>query len=215
MTTRKTLAQQLAELRSAPSLDPEEGSYDSLAAPVLAAGKEHYVEVGPSRLARPGDEGGRYAGKRVKIYDDDEDEGDDDGVAQLGSDKDEDGLDDSAVEDEDENDSENLDEDEEEEEEDEDDDGEDEDEPEDDEATGYVPGGDAEEQDAAASSSYAAPRANGHATLDPLANIRESRSREAAKGRAIREQKVSPSRVTSPSDSQLLREHLPCHVELC
>lgn len=178
-----SLAQQLKQLHSNNVSVPDpESAYSNLDSHDIQRkgdeGREHYVDVGPSRLRMElgGTGGGTLTGPkyegvktgRMKIFDDDDDDDDDreGNGGEEGSDgegdEDEDG-------DEDDEDEEDFDEDEEES--DEDEQGEDEDE-------------DEEEQPQ--------PRANGSKqALDPVASLRNSRLKDVEKGQAIRKQKVS------------------------
>lgn len=181
--SRLTLAQQLKELEEEDkprSIDPE-SAYTSLDGLEIAQkegneGREHYLDVGPSKLRAQAAVGGnlydgKYAGEtrgRMKIFDDDEDEEDEDGDEQdenseEGDDEEEDGFDD---EDEDE---------EEEDDEEEDEDGDEEDE----EAE------DNEEEAARPLSSSSRPKA-----LDPVGSLREAREKDIIKGKGIKRQKV-------------------------
>ena len=90
---RLSLAQQLRRLKSeTPDLDPDTAysSLDALPIPSRenGEGREHYLDVGPSRLRQAGGQpeqtllSDKYAGKttgRFKIFDDDEDDEDDEG----------------------------------------------------------------------------------------------------------------------------------------
>ncbi|OCF34222.1 protein BFR2 [Kwoniella heveanensis BCC8398] len=187
-----SLADQLKAL-SAPSriqaLDPESAytSLDSL--PTKGddndpnEGKEHYLDVGPSRLRMQlnGDpsaggtlRGEKYAGVtrgRVRIFDDDEDEEEDeDENPPFG-----------AVDDDDEDNDEDEDEEDEDEDEDEYEDGEDEGEEDED-----------EEEEVEEEEEEQAPRKNASSgkTLDPIASLRDSRMKDIEKGRGIRRQKA-------------------------
>jgi protein AATF/BFR2 len=177
--SRSTLAQQLKQLESddVGPIDPDSAysNLDGLDIPerVGNEGREHYLDVGPSRLrGQFGDMGDRYGGKvtgRQKIFDDDEedeDEGEEEG--EGGSDEEDEGEDDDE-------DDEEGDEDEEEE------DGEEE---EDEEEVGDDDEG---EDDLPAP----APRAtNSNTRLDPIAALRDSRMKDVEKGKAIKRQKV-------------------------
>ncbi|WVQ94872.1 hypothetical protein IAU59_001956 [Kwoniella sp. CBS 9459] len=197
-----SLADQLKALSAASqsqALDPESAytSLDSLPTKQGGGengidpneGKEHYLDVGPSRLRMQLNDdasaggtlrGEKYAGVtkgRVRIFDDDEDEeedaiGDENRPFGAVDDDEEDEEDDDDEEDEDEDDDEDEDEDEEE---DEDDDEEEEEEEE-------------EEEDVPRKST-----ANGGTsgkTLDPVASLRDSRLKDIEKGRGIRRQKA-------------------------
>lgn len=177
--SRPTLAQQLKQLESddTTSIDPDSAysNLDALNIPerVGNEGREHYLDVGPSRLrGQFGDMGERYGGQvtgRQKIFDDDEDEEEEDdeeaGDGEEGFDEEE------GDEDEEEEDEEEGDDDEEEEEDEEEEDDE-----------------DAEDLPAPA------PRATSSNTrLDPIAALRDSRMKDVEKGKAIKRQKVSLS----------------------
>ncbi|WWD03974.1 hypothetical protein V865_002034 [Kwoniella europaea PYCC6329] len=183
-----SLADQLKKLSSTSqpkTLDPESAytSLDSLTLPKKDdpnEGKEHYLDVGPSRLRMQLDDqegsggtlrGVKYQGEKVgrrKIFDDDDDEEEDeegqDGGMNFGE------VEDSEDEDDEDEDDDEDDEDEEEE----DDDDEDEDEDEEDE--------DEEEVQPKPKSS--------NKTLDPMASLRDSRAKDIEKGIAIRRQKA-------------------------
>lgn len=195
---RLTFAQQLEQLGGSPPRtyhpDAADADLDGLALPSdRQAAREHYVNVGPSRLRAqlPPLGGalltGKYEGRattRKKIFDDDESESEEEaeasgsgprrnGVANGGDsgEAEDDGFsgdDDDSEGDEDEEDDEEEDEDDEEEEGDEEED-EDEDE-------------DAEPQPVASSS---------RRSLDPLAALKDSRAKDIEKGRAIQQQKAS------------------------
>lgn len=166
-----SLAQQLKQLHSNNVSVPDpESAYSNLDSHDIQRkgdeGREHYVDVGPSRLRMElgGTGGGTLTGPkyegvktgRMKIFDDDDEDEEENG-GEEGSERYED-------EDEDE------DEDDEEDDEDEDEEGESEDE-------------DEEEQPQ--------PRANGSKqALDPVASLRNSRLKDVEKGQAIRKQKV-------------------------
>ena len=178
--SRPTLAQQLKQLESEDTnqtVDVESAysNLDSLVLPERKGneGREHYLDVGPSRLrGQFGDMGDRYGGEvrgRQKIFDDDEDEEEDE--AEGGSEEYDEG------EDEDEEDGEELDEEEEDEEDEEDEDDEeaDEDEEEDEEEDLPLP----------------PPKTSASSRLDPVAALRDSRMKDIEKGQAIKRQKVS------------------------
>ena len=184
--SRPTLAQQLKQLESEDTnqtVDVESAysNLDSLVLPERKGneGREHYLDVGPSRLrGQFGDMGDRYGGEvrgRQKIFDDDEDEEEDE--AEAGSDEDDEGEDDEG-EDEDEEDGEELDE----EGEDEDDEEADEDEEEDEEEDLPLP----------------PSKTNASSRLDPVAALRDSRMKDIEKGQAIKRQKVSSQWSNSP-----------------
>jgi len=197
--SRLTLAQQLKQLEDdAPkSIDPESAytSLDSLETSKPGTeGREHYLDVGPSRLRAQQDEVGqtllsnKYAGQtrgRVKIFDDDEDDDEEDDGKMYSdgdSNEEEEAEDDEEDEDEDEDDGDesetfNNEETSEEDEDDEDD--------EDDEREVKVVSERAGKT-TSASSAQPTPR-----TLDPLGSLRESRQKDIEKGKGIRRQKVN------------------------
>ena len=174
--SRPTLAQQLKQLESedtAPSVDIESAysNLDGLVIPERKGneGREHYLDVGPSRLrGQFGDMGDKYVGEvrgRQKIFDDDEDEDEDEEEdGEGGSEEDGEEEDDEEEEDGEEDDDEEEEEDDEEEDE------------EEEEALPPPPS-------KAASSSR----------LDPVAALRDSRMKDIEKGQAIKRQKVSMS----------------------
>ncbi len=220
---RLTLGQQLKQLESDDQntpLDPDTAysSLDALGKSARAGdeGREHYMDVGPSRLRatnRAEEQtllSEKYAGKRrgrVKIFDDDEEEEEEEEEddAGLGGDG---GLLDGSEEAGDEDDDQNVDgeagednhdamngrqlEDGEDDEAEDGDDREEEDDGDEDEE------GDAdEEEDGDEPDSRIPPRtasnkpANGsHRTLDPIASLRESRLADIEKGRGIKRQRV-------------------------
>jgi protein AATF/BFR2 len=183
--SRPTLAQQLKQLESedtAPSVDIESAysNLDGLVIPERKGneGREHYLDVGPSRLrGQFGDMGDKYGGEvrgRQKIFDDDEDEEED---GEGGSE--EDGEDDDEEEDDEEEDDGEGDEDGEEEEED-----------------------DEEEEEELPPPP---PKATSSSRLDPVAALRDSRMKDIEKGQAIKRQKVSLSCMdTFQADSQAI-----------
>ncbi|WVQ66663.1 uncharacterized protein L199_004850 [Kwoniella botswanensis] len=186
-----SLADQLKKLSSAPqpkTLDPESAytSLDSLSLPKKDdpnEGKEHYLDVGPSRLRMQLDDqegsggtlrGVKYQGEKVgrrKIFDDDDDD-EEDGGMNFGEVEDSEADDD---EDEDEGEDDDG-----EEEEDEDDDDEEEDEDEDE---------DEDEEDEDQEEVQPKPKSS-NKTLDPMASLRDSRAKDIEKGIAIRRQKA-------------------------
>lgn len=186
--SRPTLAQQLKQLESEDSpasVDPE-NAYSNLDSLAIAKrqgneGREHYVDVGPSRLrGQFGDMGERYGGQvrgRQKIFDDDEEE--DDEVDGQADEDDEEGD-----EEEDDEEEEDEEEDEEEGDEDEGDNGEEE---EDDE--------DEDEQEEEVIQAPTRSTSSKSAKLDPIASLRDSRQKDVEKGKAIKRQKVCPTRV--------------------
>jgi len=174
--SRPTLAQQLKQLESedtAPNVDIESAysNLDGLVIPERKGneGREHYLDVGPSRLrGQFGDMGDKYGGEvrgRQKIFDDDEDEEEDEEDDGEGGSEEDDGEEDDEEEDDGEEDD-----DEEEEEGDEDDEEEDE-----------------EEEDLPPPP----PKASTSSRLDPVAALRDSRMKDIEKGQAIKRQKVS------------------------
>lgn len=172
-----SLAQQLKQLHSNNVSVPDpESAYSNLDSHDIQRkgdeGREHYVDVGPSRLRMElgGTGGGTLTGPkyegvktgRMKIFDDDDEDEEENGG--------EEGSEGEGDEDEDEEDEGDEDEGDEEYDEDEDEEGESEDEGE-------------EEQPQ--------PRANGSKqALDPVASLRNSRLKDVEKGQAIRKQKV-------------------------
>ena len=175
--SRPTLAQQLKQLESedtAPSIDIESAysNLDGLVIPERKGneGREHYLDVGPSRLrGQFGDMGDKYGGEvrgRQKIFDDDEDEEEDEEDDGEGGSEEDDGEEDDEEEDDGEEDD-----DEEEEEGDEDDEEDDE-----------------EEEDLPPPPP---PKASSSSRLDPVAALRDSRMKDIEKGQAIKRQKVS------------------------
>jgi protein AATF/BFR2 len=196
--SRLTLAQQLKQLEEdAPrSLDPE-SAYTSLDSLNISKdgnqGKEHYLDVGPSKLRSRQESAGqtllsnKYAGQtrgRVKIFDDDNDdeeeedngdEADDDDNEDLGSDSDD--MQEEDDEDEDEN-EENT---------------------EEEEAVSESDEGERDLNGSERSARFPAMESKTSGTpsadpaprlLDPLGSLRESRLKDIEKGRAIRKQKV-------------------------
>jgi len=174
--SRPTLAQQLKQLESedaAPTVDIESAysNLDGLVIPERKGneGREHYLDVGPSRLrGQFGDMGDKYGGEvrgRQKIFDDDEDEEEDEEDDGEGG-SEEDGEEDDEEEDDEEEDDGEGDEDEEEE-----DDGEEEE----------------EEEELPPPPS----QATSSSRLDPVAALRDSRMKDIEKGQAIKRQKVS------------------------
>jgi len=174
--SRPTLAQQLKQLESedtAPSIDIESAysNLDGLVIPERKGneGREHYLDVGPSRLrGQFGDMGDKYGGEvrgRQKIFDDDEDEEENEEDDGEGGSEEDDGEEDDEEEDDGEEDD-----DEEEEEGDEDDEEDDE-----------------EEEDLPPPP----PKASTSSRLDPVAALRDSRMKDIEKGQAIKRQKVS------------------------
>ncbi|WVQ74356.1 protein BFR2 [Cryptococcus sp. DSM 104548] len=174
-----SLAQQLKQLQAGNTSVPDpESAYSNLDTNKTERegdeGREHYLDVGPSRLRMElGGEGGgtltgpKYEGVkagRQKIFDDDDEESEPEGdEASEGEDDEEDDLDEGSEDEENEEDGE-----EEEEEE-----GEDEDEDE---------GGEEQEEE---------PRPKAKSSkLDPMAVLKESRSKDVQKGQAIRKQKA-------------------------
>ncbi|WVW86341.1 hypothetical protein I302_108385 [Kwoniella bestiolae CBS 10118] len=183
-----SLADQLKKLSSnqPKSLDPESAytSLDSLSIPKKDdpnEGKEHYLDVGPSRLRMQLNDVGegsagtlrgvKYGGEKVgrrKIFDDDEEEEDQDGGMNFGE------VEDSEEDDDDDE------EDEEEDEEDEDEDKEEDDEDQDE---------DQDEEEDEEEEVQPKPKSSNKA-LDPMASLRDSRAKDIEKGIAIRRQKA-------------------------
>lgn len=222
MAARQTLAQQLSLLNSPPpkTRDPET-AYTNLDSHDLPSrqgeeGREHYLDVGPSKLRGVngslgvgGDQtllGERYGGKKVgrmKLFDDDEDEDDDDededegegeGGESGGDGASGDGDEDDAgsEEDGDKDGSEGEGEDDEENEEDDDEETEEEDEDGDEDEEDEDEG-----EDGGANDAQTLPEripngkpSSSSKSLDPLAAIRESRQKDVEKGKAIKQQKV-------------------------
>lgn len=173
--SRPTLAQQLKQLESedtAPSVDIESAysNLDGLVIPERKGneGREHYLDVGPSRLrGQFGDMGDKYGGEvrgRQKIFDDDEDEEEDEEEDGEGG-SEEDGEDDDEEEDDEEEDDDEGDEDEEEE--------------------------DNEEEEEEDDLPPPPPKAASSSRLDPVAALRDSRMKDIEKGQAIKRQKVN------------------------
>ena len=189
--SRLTLAQQLKQLEEEErprTFDPEAAytSLDSLEVGQREGdeGREHYLDVGPSRLRKQRDDnaatllGDKYAGKstgRMKIFDvDDEDDEDEDAGMngeETGSEGDEAEESDEEPDDEDEEDGEEGSDEEQDEDEDDDDD----------------------EEDAAPQARVAPISSTKHRALDPLGSLREARQKDIEKGQGIRKQKVSSS----------------------
>jgi protein AATF/BFR2 len=183
--SRQTLAQQLAELSAdrPKTVDPENAysNLDSLNIPerIGDEGREHYLDVGPSRL-RQGrgamadvGNGGKYGGEvrgRVKIFDDESEEGS--GTEDEGESGDDDEDEEDGDEDEEDEDDEEEDDDEEEEEEEQD-----------------------EEDEGAQDIQETRPAPPSR--IDPMAALRDSRVKDIEKGRGIKRQRVSASRYTS------------------
>lgn len=196
---RLTFAQQLEQLGGSPPRtyhpDAADADLDGLALPSdRQAAREHYVEVGPSRLRAqlPPLGGallsGKYEGKattRRKIFDDDDDESEEEeagpavkrnGAVDGGESGEEDEERFSGEGDDDDDEDGEEDEDEEEDLDDDEDDDEEGDEDEDEDE-------DADPQPDASSS---------RRSLDPLAALKDSRAEDIEKGRAIQQQKASP-----------------------
>jgi protein AATF/BFR2 len=173
--SRPTLAQQLKQLESedtAPTVDIESAysNLDGLVIPERKGneGREHYLDVGPSRLrGQFGDMGDKYGGEvrgRQKIFDDDEDEeNEEEDEGEGGSEED-------------------GEEDEEEEDDEEEDDGDEDDEEEGDED---------EEEEEEEDLPPPPPKTTSSSRLDPVAALRDSRMKDIEKGQAIKRQKVS------------------------
>lgn len=175
-----SLAQQLKQLHSNNGSVPDpENAYSNLDSHDIQRkgdeGREHYVDVGPSRLRMElgGTGGGTLTGPkyegvktgRMKIFDDDDEE-------ESGGEEGSEGEGDEDGDEDEEEDEEDFDE-----EEDEEDDEDDEDEE------------DEEEEEQIHS------RVNGpKQVLDPVASLRNSRLKDIEKGQAIRKQKVSRGR---------------------
>lgn len=180
-----SLAQQLKQLHSNNVSVPDpENAYSNLDSHDIQRkgdeGREHYVDVGPSRLRMElgGTGGGTLTGPkyegvktgRMKIFDDDDEE-ESEGEEGNEGEGDEDGDEDE------EEDEEDFDEEEDEEDDEDDEDEEDEDEEE-------------EEEEEKEKQTYS--RINGpKQALDPVASLRNSRLKDIEKGQAIRKQKVS------------------------
>jgi protein AATF/BFR2 len=198
-THRLTLAQQLKQLESDdPTSNPlfnpdnDDSALDGLSRPAEGVHREHYLDVGPSRLRNEmGGMGGlggaeqtlrseKYGGKvtgRMKIFDDDEDEeeGRDgvDGEEEDEEDEEEEGDKEGEEDDEEEEDEEQSDGDEDEE----DEENEDEEDEED-------------EEDGEEESAPPRTRPGSSKTLDPIAALKDSRLKDIEKGRGIRRQRV-------------------------
>lgn len=180
--SRPTLAQQLKQLEAEEtpqSVDPE-SAYSNLDGLNITErkgneGREHYLDVGPSRLrGQFGDMGDRYGGEvrgRQKIFDDDDDD-----EEEADEDEDEEGGGESMEGEDDEEEDGDEDEDEAEG----DDDAEDEDD-EDEEAE------EEEEEDLPPPP----PKSTSSSRLDPVAALRDSRMKDIEKGQAIKRQKVT------------------------
>ncbi|EIW72172.1 hypothetical protein TREMEDRAFT_66745 [Tremella mesenterica DSM 1558] len=145
--------------------------------------REHYVDVGPSKLRAEVSQtllGARYAGKkasRVRIFDDDDDEeekGDDD--VEDGEEEEEGSGDEQEDEEEDD---ENA--------EDDDDEGFDEDEDNEEDSEGEDDGDEENEED---EEEDVEEEGKARKQLDPIASLRESRLKDIEKGRGIRRQKA-------------------------
>ncbi|KIR41383.1 protein BFR2 [Cryptococcus deuterogattii 99/473] len=179
-----SLAQQLKQLHSNNVSVPDpENAYSNLDSHDIQRkgdeGREHYVDVGPSRLRMElgGTGGGTLTGPkyegvktgRMKIFDDDDEE-ESEGEEGNEGEGDEDGDEDE------EEDEEDFDEEEDEEDDEDDEDEEDEDEEE-------------EEEEEKEKQTYS--RINGpKQALDPVASLRNSRLKDIEKGQAIRKQKA-------------------------
>jgi protein AATF/BFR2 len=180
--SRPTLAQQLKQLEAeekTQTVDPESAysNLDGLDIPERKGneGREHYLDVGPSRLrGQFGDMGDRYGGQvrgRQKIFDDDDDEDeeeDDEADEEEGDGESMEGEDDEEEDgDGDEDEAEG------------DDDEEDEDDDDDEEV---------EEEDLPPPP----PKSTSSSSrLDPVAALRDSRMKDSEKGQAIKRQKVT------------------------
>ncbi|WRT70053.1 uncharacterized protein IL334_007047 [Kwoniella shivajii] len=190
----QTLADQLKKLSSTPkNVDPESAytSLDSLSIPKRDGdeGKEHYLDVGPSRLRMQlNDEegvggtlrGSKYQGVttgRQKIFVDDDDDDDDDDDGEEGGGMAFGDVEGSDEDDEDEDDAE-------EESEDEDDDMDEDDEEEDDEEE------EEEEEDEEEENQKPQSKSKSNKSYDPMASLRDSRLKDIEKGVGIRRQKA-------------------------
>ena len=183
--SRPTLAQQLKQLESEDtptSVDPE-NAYSNLDSLEIGKrqgneGREHYLDVGPSRLrGQFGDMGERYGGQvrgRQKIFDDDDEDEDDEGVDGQADEDDEEG-------------------DEDEEEEDEEDDEEHEDDSEGDEEEEEEEEEEEDEEEEPVVEAPTKQTSSKSAKLDPIASLRDSRQKDIEKGKAIKRQKVCTS----------------------
>jgi hypothetical protein len=221
---RLTLAQQLKQLESDdPSSNPlfnpdnDDTALDGLSRPAEGIHREHYLDVGPSRLRNQmGGLGGlegaeqtlrseKYGGKvtgRMKIFDDDEDEEEGgDGVDE----DDEEGEEEGDEEDEEEGDEEGEEDDDEDEDEDEEEsDGDEEDEDEEDEED------EGDEDDEEEESAPPRARPGSSKALDPIAALKDSRLKDIEKGRGIRRQRVSqPVPLGSSLHAALCASTLP------
>jgi protein AATF/BFR2 len=192
--SRLTLAQQLKQLEEEErprTFDPE-AAYTSLDSLEIGQrdgeeGREHYLDVGPSRLRAQRDEnaatllGDKYAGKstgRMKIFDDDDDDDEEEEDNDEGGGID--GDDTRSEGDDAEESDEELDDEDEEDEEESDDEAQDEEDNEED-----------EEPEAAPKARAAPVTASKTRALDPLGSLREARQKDIEKGQGIRKQKVS------------------------
>lgn len=180
--SRLSLAQQLKRLEEEDtprSVDPEAAytSLDGLEIPTREGdeGREHYLDVGPSRLRAQREEvgqtllGDKYAGAktgRVKIFDDDEEEDEEDEIEEGDDDDEDEGSDASDDEDGDEDEADEDDEEEEEED------------------------GEEQEVQAEAPQPSTVSASKSHRTLDPMRSLREARQKDVEKGKGIRKQKV-------------------------
>ncbi|KAK4684694.1 protein AATF/BFR2, partial [Tremellales sp. Uapishka_1] len=178
---RLTLAQQLKQLEGdrPKDIDPD-SAYSSLDALKIKEkkgdeGREHYLEVGPSRMKGNGevsqtllsDKYGGQSSSRMKIFDDEsEEEGEGEGEEDEDEDEGQDGDEDEDMVDEEEEEDEDEDEDEGEE-------------------------GEEEEEEEEEHEDMERPRQSTTKAkaLDPLASIRDSRQKDIEKGQAIRRQK--------------------------
>lgn len=161
--------------------------------------REHYLDVGPSRMRKGEVEqtllsdkyGGAVRG-RQRIFEDDDEESEGDEGSQEGS-EDEGEVDD---EEEDEDDGEEDEDDGDEEEGSEEDD-------EDESEDGEEDDDEAEEEDEEAENGMPSAPAS-RKTLDPLAALRDARSKDVLKGQAIKRQRVSQRAQCRYSSSRLL-----------
>lgn len=201
--SRLSLAQQLKQLEedTPRSIDPESAytSLDGLNIPTRegAEGREHYLDVGPSKLRAQREEvgqtllGDKYAGAtrgRVKIFDDDdeeEDEEEDDAEEDDEDEDDEDDLSEDGEEDEEQGSEDDEDNDAEEDEE------EEEDEEDDEQEDAGV------EADVPAVKTAVASSSRTSKALDPMGSLKEARQKDVQKGKGIKKQKAS---ATSGSD---------------
>lgn len=194
MSRRALLSAQLAQL-GAPSADPDARDVEQLGAvnqddtEEVERDREHYLDVGPSRLRKGeveqtllSDKYGGQVRRRQKIFEDDEDESGDEGEGSGSEDGD---SEEEEADEEDEDDDDDDDGGDEDDEDDEDDDEADEEEEDDEDDGASAEVGDGAPSNPVPSTTTASR------TLDPLASLREARSKDVLKGQAIKRQRVS------------------------